>query len=185
MKKIIITFLACVCFNLSVYASDDFEKSISNNKSSYKYNNTTPYNFDNLKNKVEIPIQIDERISTKSDVYEGQTLIFHIARDVKLENVTYKKGSKVSGKIELITTNQAFGVPADITVSNFKIQDNDIKLNGAIQSIGANRSLWVYPLGYGIGIGTLGLGLSILAIRGGHAKMKPTTTYNVRYIPNL
>ena len=61
---------------------------------------------------------------------------------------------------------------------NFSIDGK--RLAGEISKTGANRSLWLYPTIY---MTTLffGVGLLLIPIRGGHAKIKPQQTFTVYY----
>ena len=83
----------------------------------------------------------------------------------------------LSARVELISPNQARGVPADIILGNFML-DNKIPLEGQIKATGANRSLWVYPASYLLSVFFF-TGLFIYPIRGGHAKIKPKNIYKL------
>lgn len=143
-------------------------------------------NFDfELVKQIPVKIAITNSITSKKDLTEGQELNFKVLDDVKLNNnLTLKKDSLVTGKLETISLNQAFGVPADILVDDFKLVSNqsEISLDGSIHKIGANRSLWVYPAGY-IGCFFFGAGLLLFPIRGGHAKIRTKDVYQVYYVP--
>lgn len=143
-------------------------------------------NFDfDLVRQIPFKIAITNNITSKKDLTEGQELNFRTLDDVKLDNnLVLKKDTLVTARLETISLNQAFGVPADIIIDDFKAISNqsEINLEGSIHKIGANRSLWVYPAGY-IGCFFFGAGLLLFPIRGGHAKIKTTETYEVYYIP--
>lgn len=143
------------------------------------------FDFDLIK-RVPIKISIIEPITTKRGLQEGQELNFKVLSDVKISNgTTIKKDSIVSAKLETISLNQAFGVPADIIIDDFKAKtsnDANINLDGEIHKIGANRSLWVYPAGY-MGCFFFGAGLLVFPIRGGHAKLQRKDVYEV-YLPS-
>ena len=114
--------------------------------------------------------------TTRTKLYEGDYIDFVLAQDVKLNNVLYKKGTNVKARVETLSQNGAYGVPADLIVGNFTLGDN--VLGGQISKKGANRSLWVYPTSY-ILMPMFFMGLFILPIRGGHAKLYPSKIYEI------
>jgi hypothetical protein len=143
----------------------------------------TNYDF-SLAKRTPIKISIINPISTKQSLKEGQSLVFRVVNDVKLnDKYTLKKDTLINGKLETISPNQAFGVPADIIIDDFELENNKDKiiLDGSIHKIGANRSLWVYPVGY-MGCCFFGVGLLVFAIRGGHAKIKTNDILEVYWL---
>ena len=151
-----------------VYA-DDFHRSYKNpNASSIK-----TFNFSDL-NRIPLKIKIISDVTTKKNLTEGQKLIFLTTEDAVL---SHKKvlaaGSRVIGTIESVSPNGRQGIPANMVVGNFKIEYMPtIKIEGQIIKQGANRAIWVKPL------------LPLLfAVKGGHAKIKETETYEVYYTP--
>lgn len=143
-------------------------------------------NFDfELVKQIPVKIAIINNITSKKDLTEGQEINFKILDDVNVgNNLVLKKDALVKAKLETISLNQAFGVPADILIDDFKVvsYQSEISLDGSIHKIGANRSLWVYPVGY-MGCFFFGAGLLLSPIRGGHAKIKTKDVYEVYYIP--
>lgn len=134
-------------------------------------------------------VSIDEYVTTRKNIFEGQELNFTVAKDViKNGKVIIPKGTKVTGRVELITMNGAFGSPADLTIGNFILDNgtkNGIYLDGEIYKKGANRSYWVYPIG-AASLVLMFAGLLVLTIRGGHAKIKPNQQYALNYnLPKL
>lgn len=146
------------------------------------------YDFDCIK-RTPVKIAITNNITTKNSLAEGQELTFKVLSDVKIDkNNTIKKDSVVKARLETVSLNQAFGVPADINIENFVIKranQPDIVLDGSIHKIGANRSLWVYPVGYMGIVLFLGAGVLVFPIRGGHAKLTTNDVFEVYYVPNL
>lgn len=136
-------------------------------------------NFDNINEKV-IKIKSLEYLTTKDQsLKEGQPISFKMVEPIKLNNTQLSKDTVIVGKIETISMNQAFGVPADIIIGNFYVKNNkNIQLVGEIHQTGANRSLWVYPIGY-LGMVFFFAGLLVLPIRGGHAKINTDKIYQV------
>ena len=122
-----------------------------------------------------------EDITTQSEIYEGKKISFIVLKDVvKNDKIVVPKGSQITGRVELITQNGPFGSPAYLTVGNFVLQ-NGKNIEGEIKISGANRSLWVYPVGY---VGTIFFGVGALAftIRGGHAKIKQRHEFELNYV---
>lgn len=124
--------------------------------------------------KTPVIVRISNDFTTKLKKAEGEEIQFVTVNDVKINNKLYPKGSIVDARIETVSMNKAFGVPADLTVGNFKL--GNTRLAGEINKTGANRAYWVWPIG-GICLLGLGLGVFILAVRGGHAKIKTSEKY--------
>lgn len=170
------------------FIQDELANKTLKNCTTVAVNKKANYDFDSIK-RTPVKMSICQNITTKDGLKEGQDLYFKVLNDVKVNNsTTIKKDSVVKARLETVSLNQAFGVPADITIENFVVERpnrSNLSLEGSIHKIGANRSLWVYPVGY---IGTIcffGAGLLVLPIRGGHAKIKTTDVYEVYYIPDL
>lgn len=149
----------------------------------------------NTEYKERVPIYVSpvNFISTKDKkLHEGQWLKFTVSEDYVVDDkIIVPKGSSAVGRAELVTRNNAVGSPADITISNFVIRTVDnkgieklTKLDGSIVKTGANRAVWVAPLGYVTGVFTL-VGFGFWAIRGGHAKVKPNQIYPLQYAQKL
>lgn len=146
---------------------------------------TKKFDFEAL-DQIPIKLSISDEVNTKKELLEGQKLTFKVVEDVQIDkSTTIKKGSIVSSKLGTVCLNQAFGTPADVIIEEFKInyETREIPLEGRIQKTGANRALWVYPVGYTTGVMFLGLGFLLFCVRGGHAKLKPSEVYTVYYIP--
>lgn len=124
----------------------------------------------------EIKVRSKEEYSTKNMIEEGEFIDFITVEDVKIKNKDYPKGTVIKARIETVSQNKIWGVPADLVVGNFMLDDN--KLMGEISKTGANRSLWLYPA-VGAGCCFLGAGLLLIPIRGGHAKIKPSQVYTL------
>lgn len=115
--------------------------------------------------------------TTRTNLKEGGYIDFELAENAKIGNKIYKKGSPVKARVENITKNSAYGLPADLVIGNFSFEDN-VHLESELTLKGANRSLWVYPSAYGLSW-FFGAGLLFIPIRGGHAKLKPNKTYEI------
>lgn len=180
MKKILALLLCLNIFLVPVWAlliEDEFVDETLDKNLKIKKSKYIPI-ADNLsENKYqEIKIRIKNEYSTKDNLDEGDYIDFVTVEDVKLKDKIYPKDSIVKARIETISQNKAWGVPSDLIVGNFTLDNN--KLTGEISKTGANRSLWLYPA-VEIGCIFLGAGLLLIPIRGGHAKIKPTETYSL------
>lgn len=190
IKKIVIFILCLQLTNITAFAaeitSENHSKKTVLEHHTANTKQKSDFNFD-LEKRTPVKIKISENITTKKNIKEGQELDFIVSEDV-YENgkIFIPVNSIVKGKIETISMNQALGVPADIDIGNFiaKINGKDIVLDGKIHKVGANRAFWVYPIGC-LAILFCFVGLVILPIRGGHAKIKTHQVYEVYYVPNL
>ena len=163
-------------YKLSVYIVDDLANKNLSQYKNVKLVSYVPVNFQNLQ-KVSLKIKPKKYITTRNRALkEGTSLTFVLAEDFSYNNTLYKKGTELNARVENISQNQAFGTPANLEVGNFKI-GNDF-LDGTLQRKGANRAVWVVPVGY-VGCCFLGAGLLILPIRGGHAKLNKGKTYTL------
>lgn len=130
-------------------------------------------NFEEL-NRIPLKVKIIEDISTKKDLREGQKVIFLTTEDTVLRhNKVLAAGSRVFGTVETISPNEMKGIPANLTIGNFKIEYmSTVKLEGEIRKEGANRAFWVCPL------------LPLLfPVRGGHAKIDAEEEFTLYYTP--
>ena len=132
-------------------------------------------------NLIPIRIRIKDYYTTKSrnEIQEGDYIEFETIEDVFINKKLYPAGTVVHARIETISMNQAMGVPADLVVGNFNI--NNILLYGEINKTGANRTLWVYPAMWST-IWFFGAGLVFVFVRGGHAKIKKSEIFTL-YAP--
>ncbi len=135
-----------------------------------------PVNFENIDSNI-ITIRPQKPYSTRN-LSEGEEIYFYLSKDSTINNKNHKKGEIVKARVENITKNGAYGVPADFTIGNFVLVSNSLELEGEISKTGANRSLWVNPTAYVLSP-FFGIGLLILPIRGGHAKLSPNKIYEL------
>ncbi len=137
------------------------------------------FDFENLDEKV-VKISPQKYYTTRKNLNEGELLNFVLVQDVTIKNKLYKKGTPVLARVENLSANSAYGVPADLVIDNFVLAP-DVKLNGQIEKKGANRTLWLYPTSVVL-LPFFGAGLLLLPIRGGHAKLKPKHIYELTYV---
>lgn len=152
---------------------DNLAKEIDKSKISTEVKKIVVNNFADGKIKVS-PLNYH---TTRQNLSEGDIIDFVLVEDIKIENVFYKKGTTIKARIETLSQNGAYGVPADLVVGNFTLPNKKV-LNGQIERQGANRALWVYPVGYTLTCFFF-IGLPIFAIRGGHVKLKPEKVYEI------
>ena len=141
---------------------------------------TQPRKFMMIDNENLIPIKvrIKNYLSTKQKIDEGDFIEFETITELKVKNKSYPVGTTIKARIETISYNKIWGVPSDLTVGNFSIDNTPLK--GEINKTGANRSLWLYPTIYLTGF-FLGIGFLLIPIRGGHAKIRPQQVFTVYY----
>lgn len=129
-------------------------------------------------NSVPVKIRIKKNYSTRNKIDEGDYIYFETVSDVKINNKTYPAGTSVKARVETVSQNKIWGVPSDLTIGNFTLEGN--KLGGEINKTGANRSLWLYPTVY-LTACFFGVGLLLIPIRGGHAKVNTRQIYTMEY----
>ncbi len=197
MKKFLLLIIFLQMLATPVFAiklnNDAFAEEKSENKSSVIKSIVAKINGEEIvlnpskSGRVPVKISIVEPLTTKQELLEGQEVKFKVLHDVQAGGQKIiKKDSIVSATLETVSPNKAFGVPADILIDNFNVNSVDnkrIKLDGNINKIGANRSLWVYPVGC-VGVPFFGAGLLLFPVRGGHAKLKTTDVFEFYYTPN-
>lgn len=132
------------------------------------------YDYSDFK-KYNLKLRPKDYITTKNKrLNEGDEVSFVVANNLEYKDKIIKRGDIVKARIEHISQNQSFGVPANLKVGNLKY--NNIPINGEIEVTGANRLYWVYP-SYTIFMPFFGFGVFFAPIRGGHAKLRPTKEY--------
>ena len=119
---------------------------------------------------VKIPIKICKNYSTKNKIDEVDYLDFKTTKEVLINQKAYPEGTPVKARVENVSKNLSWGVPADLVVGNFSI--DNIPLAGEIEKTGANRSLWLKPCVVCFSLLFFGAGILLIPIRGGHAKIR-------------
>ena len=139
------------------------------------------FNFENL-NRTIVKISPRKLHSTKDKIGEGEFIDFVIKEDANYKNFKIKKGDIVRGRIEHVSKNEAQGVPAHIVIDNFVIlnKKGEIRALGQINEKGADRSLWVRPVSLCL-LPFFFVGVLFMPIRGGHAKILPSKTYEIYF----
>lgn len=176
-KKFFVLFLLCVFCTMpaSALVRDEFVEETLKNKD---FSNT-PQIVNAISSEEEIEIRILKPFSTKSKPVEGTYLDFVTVKEVKHKNKTYPAGTPVKARVETVSQNDVWGVPADLVLGNFEMKN--VSLIGEVSKTGAKRVLWVRPLAIVSGVFT-GAGFFFIFLRGGHAKITPEETYTV-YLP--
>lgn len=128
--------------------------------------------------KTPLQIRILENLSSKSKPEEGSRVIFETVNEIKYKNKIFPAGTKVVAYVETVSPNFTQGVPADMVIGNFSI--DNIPLYGEISKTGANRSLWLKPVSYVTSF-FFGAGFVLMLIRGGHARITPNETFTVYF----
>ena len=124
-----------------------------------------------------VQIRIKDKITSKFiKIDEGDYVEFETVKPVVINNKEYPAGTTVKGRVETISPNDMRGTPGDIVISNFDI--DGMKMYGELAKTGANRTLWLYPTSI-VFSAFFGLGVLLLFIRGGHAKITPAQVFTV------
>ena len=172
MRKILTIFL---CFYLITSTSfavvDELAESLNKNLK------IKPYIQPKIsENSQIIKVKIKESFSSKNQFDEGDEIIFLTLDEINLKGKIYKKDTPIKAQIELISQNKSLGVPANVVIGNFTL--DEFKFFGEISKKGANRALWVQPL---VQTGSLffGAGLVFIPIRGGHVKINPKEEFEL------
>ncbi len=129
-------------------------------------------NFEDLYEK-RIIISPNKRMSFDR-FKEGDEIELVIAKNSERWNL--KKGDKIKARIETISPSSFFGIPEEVIIDNFTI--NDKKANGAITLRGANRSYWVAPLSTALNV-FFCAGVLLYFVKGGKAKLNPHQQFEV------
>lgn len=148
------------------------------------YCETLPYNFYDTF-CIPITLSITEEISTKDNIYEGQSVQFKVRKNVRHNGQSIlKSGDVINAKIETIVTSGMNGFPAEIIIDDFQIPGIcNSQLISTYNKKGQNRCLWVYPLKWSLTLIPFAGSLTNL-IKGGHAKIRPKDIVTIYYYPN-
>ena len=156
-----------------------FEKTIDPNRVR-KINPKTKYDF--TKKQIPISIRIAEQLKSTKELLEGSVIPFIAEHDFVIKGKQYKKGTKILGRVETVSSSDKMGVPQCIKIDNFYIDGTEeINLHGSISKTGANRSIWVYPLYQAGNICFYVAGFVFVPIHGGNAKLLTSETFTVFY----
>ena len=136
--------------------------------------------YDFTKHQIPVKIQLAEQLKTKG-LLEGSIVNFVATHDFEINGKTFKKGTKVLGRVETLSASDKMGVPETLKIDNFYIEDDgqEINLSGSITKTGANRSIWVYPLYQAGNITFYVAGFIFVPIHGGKAKLSTTDTFTL------
>ena len=151
--------------------------------------------YDFTKEQVPIELKVIRNLSTKKDLKEGQAITFKTVNDVVINGKVLPRGTKVTGKVELVSASDKMGTPFNIVIDNFNVknpeveneeinkpeENNSIRFHGTISKSGANRAVWVYPLYQAGNLVLYVAGFAFVPIHGGHAKLLTSETYTVYY----
>ncbi|MBP3820593.1 hypothetical protein J6G99_02990 [bacterium] len=138
--------------------------------------------YDFTKKLVPIEIKIAQRLKSTRGIIEGSTIPFVAQHDFEINGKKYSSGTTILGRVETISDSDKMGVPESLKISNFYIPDEkEIDLSGTISKIGANRSIWVYPLYQAGNILLYVAGFAVVPIHGGRAKLSTSESFTVFY----
>ncbi len=163
---------------------DTFVKNSIDLKSLAKLKRKNIYDFS--KEQVPVELKVIRNLSTKRELKEGQVIVFKTIKDVVINGKVLPRGTKVSGKVEMVSESDKMGTPFNIVIDNFNVKNpsnanETINFYGTVSKAGANRSMWVYPLYQAGNLVLYVAGFAFVPIHGGHAKLLTNETYTVYY----
>ena len=144
--------------------------------SEYNYASTT---------RSKILITPTEKLKVPQNIEVGQVVNFVVKRNVRLtDNSLLKKGTPVTGVVEMYTTNGMAGVQGTLTIGRLSIKglESD-KLYYYLVKEGQNRTLWIMPIKLALTFIPFAGSFTNL-IKGGQAILSPSDTFIVYYYPN-
>ena len=127
-------------------------------------------------------IRLANQLTTKG-LLEGTVVPFTTTHDFEIMGKKFEKGTTVFGRVETLSASDKMGVPETLKIDNFYIEDEgkEINLHGSVSKIGANRSIWVYPLYQAGNITFYVAGFVFVPIHGGRAKLSTTESFTIFY----
>lgn len=142
--------------------------------------------YDFSKEQVPVELKVIRNLSTKGDLREGQVIVFKTIKDVVINGKVLPRGTKVTGRVEMVSESDKMGTPFNIVIDNFNVKnpenvDETINFHGTVSKAGANRTMWVYPLYQAGNLVLYVAGFAFVPIHGGHAKLLTNETYTVFY----
>lgn len=141
------------------------------------------YDFQNLHHTM-IKVRPMREISTKQSINAGDKVYFLVEEDVKKEGKTIaKKGEKITARVEIISESGLYGIPADITVGSFTL--NNIPLSGEIEKEGFTHTYWIIPIANVASFFIPFSGQLFRFVHGGHAKIKTKETFEIQFPDNI
>lgn len=163
---------------------DTFVKNSIDIKSLAKLKRKNIYDFS--KEQVPVELKVVRNLSTKNELREGQIIVFKTIKDVVINGKILPRGTKVTGRVEMVSESDKMGTPFNIVIDNFNVKnptnaDETINFYGTVSKAGANRSMWVYPLYQAGNLVLYVAGFAFVPIHGGHAKLLTNETYTVFY----
>ena len=140
----------------------------------------TKYDF--TKQQIPIRIRIAKHLKTTKETMEGADIPFVSEDDFEIKGKKFPKGTTILGRVETISDSDKMGTPECIKIDNFYIAgDETINLHGSVSKMGANRSIWVYPLYQAGNICFYVAGFVFVPIHGGRAKLLTSESFTVYY----
>lgn len=138
------------------------------------------YDFESIK-RTKIILSPTEKISTPSNVLDGQLVKLQVKRNARLGRELLKKGTKAEAVVELFTTNGMTGIPGTITLGRFQIEGVDSsRLRYYYVKKGQDRTLWILPLKWALTFIPL-VGTFTNLIKGGQATLSPADDIVIFY----
>ncbi len=144
----------------------------------------TNYNYENLE-AVAIKLKIQNKITSKKDIQDGDIITFIVKDDVFYDNkIIVNRGTVINAKIKAVLKRGLGGIPGQIVIDDFEIPNIDSrKLKSHYIKRGRNTTLLILPLKWALTpIPFVGSFTNL--ILGGHAKISPDDNITIFYYPN-
>ncbi len=135
-----------------------------------KYN---PENFEDLYERIIVVSPV--RHLSFERIKENDEIELMIVKDSDKWNL--KKGDKIKAKVEAISPNNYFGIPQEVILDNYTINDTTTA-KGEIQLSGANRALWIHPLSLTLNA-LCCVGFLLYFVKGGKVKLSPNQQFEI------
>lgn len=181
-------FAFCLSVNLNAYSiqNDTFIDEQLSDIEVQKPKTNLEYDYSDT-DFVKIPLRITEKITTqkKNKSYEGQKLTFIVDDNIYYENkLLVKKGTIATARLEIITTKGFAGIPAEIFITDFEIENLDSnKIKEPVSKRGFSMTALIFPIKWALTPFPPMGSLVNLAV-GFNASLTPKQILDIYYYPN-
>lgn len=182
----LIIFVTLPCYGAyspELFKDELVESTLQNTSSKYPEANLN-YDYNDI-NYLSVKIRFKEKVSSKKSK-EGDIIEFEVMEDVrdKSGKRIIDAGTIGKAKLENISAREGYGVPADIIISSFDINDlNNKHFDGEIKKRGKNLSAVALGLKYSVCTIFPGSHFLLLLMKGGNATIKPKDVFVIKYLP--
>lgn len=134
-------------YSFAEIINDELVEETLKNKVFDKIETNTQYNYESV-NAIPIALKIQENITTKKNLQEGDILIFTVKNNVKYDNqIIIKKGTIVTARVKTYISRGFIGIPGQIIVDDFVIPGIDSKkLKSTYIARGLDLTIMILPI---------------------------------------